>query len=206
MWSLRTRRGARWLPTGAPFAARRCCATRTSCSRWAPHGCCWLCRGCVSGWEGESGLGQHLCGTQWHCCCVSAVAAARSRAMGPPAHAAAARPPQDEPFTPADWDRHRSWARHCPEPRILVRVLRTLAMVEIWVLAVSVFAALYAHFLQARVGGRVGGEMVGGGVGGWGGAELLGAPRPPPLRLPISLQPKDGWPTATSENYMIVFT
>lgn len=26
--------------------------------------------------------------------------------------------PQDEPFTPSDWERHRSWRRHCPEPRI----------------------------------------------------------------------------------------
>ena len=45
--------------------------------------------------------------------------------------------PQDEPLTPADWERHVSWWRHCPEPRICMRVFRMLSAMEAWVLLVS---------------------------------------------------------------------
>ncbi|PRW45440.1 UPF0187 chloroplastic [Chlorella sorokiniana] len=57
---------------------------------------------------------------------------------------------KDEPFTPTDWERHRSWRRHCPEPRIFARVFRMLSIVELWLVAVSTFVMLYAHFLQPK--------------------------------------------------------
>lgn len=44
---------------------------------------------------------------------------------------------QDEPFSPADWERHAGWWRHCPEPRICLRVFRMLSIIEAWSLFVS---------------------------------------------------------------------
>lgn len=50
------------------------------------------------------------------------------------------------------------------------RVFRMLSVVEMWILAVSVFVALYAHYLQ------VGGRRVVGGSGGLGAfVRLLGS-------------------------------
>jgi predicted membrane chloride channel (bestrophin family) len=55
-------------------------------------------------------------------------------------------------MTPADWDRHLSWRRHCCEPRVCLRVASMLAVWEAWVLAVGVAAQLYQLFLQPRPG------------------------------------------------------
>ncbi|KAI8469253.1 MAG: Bestrophin, RFP-TM, chloride channel-domain-containing protein [Monoraphidium minutum] len=59
---------------------------------------------------------------------------------------------KDEPMTPADWERHLSWRRHCIEPRVFVRVVRALSMIELWVVFVSVAAGLYAEHLQQLPG------------------------------------------------------
>ena len=59
---------------------------------------------------------------------------------------------QDEPMAPSDWDLHQSWRRHCLEPRTYLRVLRVLCVIEAWVLGVTVFAGLYATYLQPRPG------------------------------------------------------
>lgn len=67
-----------------------------------------------------------------------------------PLSAAPAPRPQDEPFSPAEWERHSSWRRHCPEPRICLRVFRMLSIVEAWVLAVATGVALYATFAQPK--------------------------------------------------------
>lgn len=55
-------------------------------------------------------------------------------------------------MTPADWDAHLSWRRHCPEPRVFARVFKMLSVVELWVLSVTVGAGLYATYLQKRPG------------------------------------------------------
>jgi predicted membrane chloride channel (bestrophin family) len=55
-------------------------------------------------------------------------------------------------MTPADWDHHQSWHRHCLEPRMYLRVLRVLSVIEAWVLGVTVAAGLYATHLQPRPG------------------------------------------------------
>ncbi|EFN52998.1 hypothetical protein CHLNCDRAFT_137443 [Chlorella variabilis] len=58
----------------------------------------------------------------------------------------------DEPFSPADWERHAGWWRHCPEPRICLRVFRMLSIIEAWSLFVSLVVALYATYLQPKPG------------------------------------------------------
>lgn len=55
---------------------------------------------------------------------------------------------RDEPFSPNDWELHSSWRRHCPEPRICLRVFRMLSIAEAWVLAVATGVALYATYAQ----------------------------------------------------------
>jgi hypothetical protein len=37
-------------------------------------------------------------------------------------------------MTPDGWDRHLSWRRFCPEPRVFLRVFRMLSVVEAWIL------------------------------------------------------------------------
>lgn len=59
---------------------------------------------------------------------------------------------KDEPMAPADWERHLSWRRHCPEPLVCARVLHMLSMVELWILFVSVGAGLYATFVEPLPG------------------------------------------------------
>lgn len=49
--------------------------------------------------------------------------------------------------------RSSSWLQPlCTNLHLLQRVLRMLSIVELWLLAVSTFVMLYAHFLQARRG------------------------------------------------------
>ena len=45
-------------------------------------------------------------------------------------------------MTAAQWESAATWMRHLPEPSVLLRVVRTLLPVVLWVLAVSVLVAL----------------------------------------------------------------
>ena len=42
--------------------------------------------------------------------------------------------------------------RHCPEPLVFARVFHMLSMVEIWILGVSLFACLYATYVEPLPG------------------------------------------------------
>lgn len=42
--------------------------------------------------------------------------------------------------------------RHCIEPRVFARVFHVLSVVELWILAVSLFAAFYATYVEPLPG------------------------------------------------------
>ena len=129
----RRTRGAPSGTTGWPAAARRGCARRRRCSGCAGPSPAQLAQ--HRGWRSNSTCREALHHTRrpW---APSRCRAARKRKppgwiFMDPYQPNPLLPPQDDAMNPAEWELHSSWRRHCPEPRICLRVFRILSIAEV---------------------------------------------------------------------------